>query len=108
MTGRGGARKRQVNPELLSDEEYVLKRQRNNDAVNRTRQKKRQEETDTSMRVEELRNENTQLERKVRERYSYISFSFALIVFSEKLVMRVARAYPYGSNYSDYCGIYAL
>ncbi|KHN83877.1 Neuroguidin [Toxocara canis] len=65
MTGRGGARKRQVNPELLSDEEYVLKRQRNNDAVNRTRQKKRQEETDTSMRVEELRNENTQLERKV-------------------------------------------
>ncbi|VDK44477.1 unnamed protein product [Anisakis simplex] len=69
MTGRGGARKRQVNPELLSDEEYVLKRQRNNDAVNRhtfeTRQKKRQEETDTSLRVEELRNENMQLERKV-------------------------------------------
>uniref|UniRef100_A0A914ZPH6 BZIP domain-containing protein n=1 Tax=Parascaris univalens TaxID=6257 RepID=A0A914ZPH6_PARUN len=65
MTGRGGARKRQVNSELINDEEYVLKRQRNNDAVNRTRQKKRQEETDTSIRVEELRNENTQLEKKV-------------------------------------------
>uniref|UniRef100_A0A914R979 BHLH domain-containing protein n=1 Tax=Parascaris equorum TaxID=6256 RepID=A0A914R979_PAREQ len=36
MTGRGGARKRQVNSELINDEEYVLKRQRNNDAVNRS------------------------------------------------------------------------
>ncbi|VDD84901.1 unnamed protein product [Enterobius vermicularis] len=31
----------------------------------RTRQKKRQEESDTSKRVEELRKENEQLERKV-------------------------------------------
>uniref|UniRef100_A0A0N5AUQ8 BZIP domain-containing protein n=1 Tax=Syphacia muris TaxID=451379 RepID=A0A0N5AUQ8_9BILA len=65
MAGRGGARKRTVNSEKLIDDEYRLKRKRNNDAVNRTRQKKRQEENETSKRVEELRKENDQLERKV-------------------------------------------
>lgn len=35
MAGRGGARKRLANPDKLSDDEYLLKRQRNNDAVNR-------------------------------------------------------------------------
>lgn len=35
MSRRGGARKRPSDVEKLSDEEYILKRQRNNDAVNR-------------------------------------------------------------------------
>jgi len=47
------------------DEEYIMKRQRNNAAVNKTRQKKRAEEQETSKRVYELREENTRLERKL-------------------------------------------
>jgi len=47
------------------DDEYIMKRQRNNAAVNKTRQKKRQEEQETSKRVYELREENTRLERKL-------------------------------------------
>ena len=61
--------------------DYVLKRQRNNAAVNKTRQKKRIEEVktdlfattfnlislkvETSKRVQELREENSQLERLI-------------------------------------------
>lgn len=44
-------------------DEYALKRQRNNAAVSRTRQKKRMEQAHTSQRVKELREENAQLER---------------------------------------------
>lgn len=47
------------------DEEYAMKRQRNNAAVNKTRQKKRQEECDTVKRVKQLREENAALERFV-------------------------------------------
>lgn len=47
------------------DDEYTMKRQRNNAAVNKTRQKKRQEEVDTVKRVQELREENLALERSV-------------------------------------------
>lgn len=43
--------------------DYVMKRQRNNAAVNKTRQKKRKEEVETSKRVQELREENASLER---------------------------------------------
>ncbi|MCP9260565.1 Basic region leucine zipper [Dirofilaria immitis] len=51
--------------EKLNDEDYILKRKRNNDAVNRTRQKKRREETDTILRVEHLRKENIELEKRL-------------------------------------------
>lgn len=44
-------------------EDYALKRQRNNAAVNKTREKKRQQEVKTQQRVQELRNENERLER---------------------------------------------
>ncbi|MFH4975577.1 hypothetical protein AB6A40_002286 [Gnathostoma spinigerum] len=74
MTGRGGARKRTTDPEKLANEEYVQKRKRNNDAVNRTRQKKRQEECKTTKRVEELRAENAQLERKVEGLQTELKF----------------------------------
>ncbi|KAI6177191.1 BZIP domain-containing protein [Aphelenchoides bicaudatus] len=46
-------------------EEYAMKRQRNNAAVNKTRQKKRQEEFDTVKRVKQLREENAALEKTV-------------------------------------------
>lgn len=69
----GGARKRLIEADLTSNDdasynitttdEYALKRQRNNAAVNKTRQKKRQEEIDTQKRVQQLRNENEKLER---------------------------------------------
>ncbi|CAD5215222.1 unnamed protein product [Bursaphelenchus okinawaensis] len=49
----------------VSDDDYVMKRQRNNAAVNKTRQKKRQEEVETVKRVHELREENKNLERTV-------------------------------------------
>ncbi|VDN04015.1 unnamed protein product [Thelazia callipaeda] len=58
----------------LKDEEYILKRKRNNDAVNRTRQKKRQEEINTLMRVDQLRKENAELERKVEGLQKELSF----------------------------------
>jgi len=48
-----------------NDDEYVQKRQRNNAAVNKTRQKKRQEEMDTAKKVQELRDENARLERNL-------------------------------------------
>jgi hypothetical protein len=35
MSGRGGARKRGSNREKEGDEDYALKRQKNNEAVNR-------------------------------------------------------------------------
>lgn len=54
-----------ITPEPIPDEDYALKRQRNNAAVNKTRQKKRQEEQHTQSRVQKLRDENTQLERFV-------------------------------------------
>lgn len=54
--------------EALPEEEYALKRQRNNVAVNKTRQKKKQEEFDTIKRVKQLREENAALEK-----YSYAS-----------------------------------
>ncbi|KAI1726107.1 basic region leucine zipper domain-containing protein [Ditylenchus destructor] len=47
------------------DDDYAMKRQRNNAAVNKTRQKKRQEEQITQARVQELKDENTKLERKL-------------------------------------------
>uniref|UniRef100_A0A1I8A2K6 BZIP domain-containing protein n=1 Tax=Steinernema glaseri TaxID=37863 RepID=A0A1I8A2K6_9BILA len=73
MPGRGGARKRvaEVPPE---DGDYQLKRQRNNAAVNKTRQKKRQEETDTAVRVDEMRKENAKLERKVESLQRELQF----------------------------------
>jgi CCAAT/enhancer binding protein (C/EBP) gamma len=73
MPGRGGQRKRSSEADVNA-EEYVMKRQRNNEAVTRTRVKKRQEETDTTQRVEELRTENTQLERKVEGLQKELSF----------------------------------
>lgn len=45
------------------DGEYAMKRQRNNAAVNKTREKKRQEEFDTVKRVKQLRDENAALEK---------------------------------------------
>ncbi|KAM3720886.1 CCAAT/enhancer-binding protein [Dirofilaria immitis] len=60
--------------EKLNDEDYILKRKRNNDAVNRTRQKKRREETDTILRVEHLRKENIELEKKVEGLQKELSF----------------------------------
>jgi len=47
------------------DDDYALKRQRNNAAVNKTRQKKRQEELSTQRRVQQLKDENAVLERKL-------------------------------------------
>ncbi|KAL7070976.1 hypothetical protein ACQ4LE_009945 [Meloidogyne hapla] len=44
---------------------YALKRLKNNAAVNKTRQKKRLEQENTSKRVRELREENAQLERSL-------------------------------------------
>lgn len=73
MPGRGGQRKRSSEAETNS-EDYVIKRQRNNDAVTRTRMKKRAEESETAKRVEELRSENTQLERKVEGLQKELSF----------------------------------
>ncbi|VDO49502.1 Uncharacterized protein BM_BM9299 [Brugia malayi] len=72
----GTARKRVVacDSDKLDDEEYILKRKRNNDAVNRTRQKKRREETDTMLRVEHLRKENVELEKKVEGLQKELSF----------------------------------
>ncbi|EFO24660.1 hypothetical protein LOAG_03829 [Loa loa] len=72
----GATRKRVVacDNDKLNDEEYILKRKRNNDAVNRTRQKKRLEETDTMLRVEHLRKENVELEKKVEGLQKELSF----------------------------------
>ncbi|KAF8366888.1 cebp-2 [Pristionchus pacificus] len=56
------------------DQDYRVKRARNNEAVNRTRQKKKQEEVDTSLKVETLRVENSALERKVESLQKELSF----------------------------------
>lgn len=48
---------------IAQDDEYIMKRQRNNAAVNKTRQKKRLEEMSVQSRVQQLRDENELLER---------------------------------------------
>ncbi|KAJ1359753.1 hypothetical protein KIN20_018548 [Parelaphostrongylus tenuis] len=59
---------------LEQDEHYIEKRRRNNEAVNRTREKKRLEESETAKRVEELRKENERLERQVESLQKELSF----------------------------------
>ena len=49
--------------EQIGVDNYALKRLKNNAAVNKTRQKKRLEQENTTKRVKELREENAQLER---------------------------------------------
>lgn len=71
MSGRGSARKRKavtpvsepMSPDEGTGEDYHLKRQRNNVAVCKTRQKKRQEEQETNDKVNKLKEENEILER---------------------------------------------
>ena len=69
MNSRGGPRKRKAasytsDPESpVNADDYTLKRQKNNVAVCKTRQKKRQEEQDTNSRVSQLKMENESLER---------------------------------------------
>ncbi|GMT00192.1 hypothetical protein PENTCL1PPCAC_22368 [Pristionchus entomophagus] len=60
--------------EIPENDEYRLKRARNNEAVNRTRQKKKEEEVNTSVKVETLRMENSALERKVESLQKELSF----------------------------------
>ncbi|GMT27143.1 hypothetical protein PFISCL1PPCAC_18440 [Pristionchus fissidentatus] len=59
---------------MVGEEDYRQKRARNNEAVNRTRQKKKQEEVDTSVKVDSLRMENSALERKVESLQKELSF----------------------------------
>ncbi|KAF8383155.1 hypothetical protein PRIPAC_72297 [Pristionchus pacificus] len=56
------------------DKDYREKRARNNEAVNRTRQKKKQEEMDISTKVKTLLVENSALERKVESLQKELSF----------------------------------
>ena len=49
-----------------ADEEYLNKRARNNDAVKRSRQKAREKASDTSNRVQKLKDENEKLEEKIK------------------------------------------
>lgn len=71
MGGRGGPRKRKAatsdseptSPIEGNPDDYTLKRQRNNVAVCKTRQKKRQEEHETNSKVNQLKVENETLER---------------------------------------------
>uniref|UniRef100_A0A915DND9 BZIP domain-containing protein n=1 Tax=Ditylenchus dipsaci TaxID=166011 RepID=A0A915DND9_9BILA len=53
------------NAETIDNDDYALRRQRNNASVNKTRQKKRQEEITTQKRVQQLKAENSKLERKL-------------------------------------------
>lgn len=56
-----------VNRVLLSkdSEEYRLRRERNNAAVKRSRHKSKQKNLETQKRVDQLRNENNVLEKRV-------------------------------------------
>uniref|UniRef100_A0A7E4UL59 BZIP domain-containing protein n=1 Tax=Panagrellus redivivus TaxID=6233 RepID=A0A7E4UL59_PANRE len=87
MGGRGEPRKRKAltpvsESESLSEapEDYALKRHRNNAAVCKTRQKKRQEENETNSRVNQLREENEVLERKVEAMKSELKLLKEMIV----------------------------
>uniref|UniRef100_A0A914Z4D1 BZIP domain-containing protein n=1 Tax=Panagrolaimus superbus TaxID=310955 RepID=A0A914Z4D1_9BILA len=87
MSGRGSPRKRKaMTPvsEPLSPEEdgddYQMKRQRNNVAVCKTRQKKRQEEQETNEKVNKLKEENEVLERKVEAMKSELKLLKEMIV----------------------------
>lgn len=60
---------------ITQNDEYILKRQRNNAAVNKTRQKKRLEEMSTQSRVQKLRDENDILER------FFLTNNLALVAF---------------------------
>uniref|UniRef100_A0AC35F750 BZIP domain-containing protein n=1 Tax=Panagrolaimus sp. PS1159 TaxID=55785 RepID=A0AC35F750_9BILA len=87
MSGRGTPRKRKamtpasepLSPEGEGDD-YQMKRQRNNVAVCKTRQKKRQEEQETNEKVNKLKEENEVLERKVEAMKSELKLLKEMIV----------------------------
>uniref|UniRef100_A0A1I7Z9M8 BZIP domain-containing protein n=1 Tax=Steinernema glaseri TaxID=37863 RepID=A0A1I7Z9M8_9BILA len=56
------------------DDDYQLKRQRNNAAVNKTRQKQRAVEDTTMKKVRAMRKENADLERQVESLQQELKF----------------------------------
>ncbi|KJH51653.1 basic region leucine zipper [Dictyocaulus viviparus] len=85
MTGR---KRINVRPASIErNEEYIEKRRRNNEAVNRTREKKRLEESETAKRVEELREENEKLERQKRGFSLYLDLKVSNIKILKGLIL---------------------
>lgn len=87
MSCRGGARRPRTDEARLTDQEYIQKRKRNNDAVNRTRQRKREEESNTLSKVEELRKENAELEKMaegLRRELAFLKEMFTVYASSDR------------------------
>jgi len=56
--------KKSQNKKAAMDREYEIRRQRNNDAVRKSREKAREKSQQVSQRIKLLRNENDSLEEK--------------------------------------------
>lgn len=86
MNGSPSLNSKQNSPveSILQDDEYIMKRQRNNAAVNKTRQKKRQEEMNTQSRVQQLRDENERLERFILNFFRFKKAKKILVVYKKK------------------------
>lgn len=71
-----------VNRVMLSkrSEEYRQRRERNNAAVKKSRFKSKQKTLETQMRVDELKNENSKLERRVETLTKELNFMRQLFV----------------------------
>ncbi|XP_030386324.1 CCAAT/enhancer-binding protein gamma [Scaptodrosophila lebanonensis] len=62
------------------DPQYQLKRQKNNEAVQRTREKTRKSAEERKKRIEELKMENIKLKAKIQQQESNISMLRSLII----------------------------
>lgn len=71
-----------VNRVMLSksSEEYRQRRERNNAAVKRSRYKSKQKTLETQKRVDQLKDENCQLERRVESLTRELNFMRAIFV----------------------------
>ncbi|KAH8418191.1 hypothetical protein KR222_000149 [Zaprionus bogoriensis] len=78
-SGGGGGGSTESNPHT-EDPAYKLKRKKNNEAVQRTREKTKKTAEDRKRRIEELKEENIRLKERINSEKNHIGMLRALIV----------------------------
>merc|ERR1712167_526041 len=83
---------------VAMDKEYQLKRQRNNDAVRKSREKAKHQAEQTALRVKKLRQENEALEERLKLLSKELAFlkdifktHTGMVLFCEKVEKNVHK-----------------